>query len=153
MRSYLKLTKPTLTATAPEKFLDIFVLFSSIKKNGNFLRLTVTYHVSTTPSPWQPPLDSASMRLTLLDSTYERDHILISSARFSCSVVSNSLQPHGLQHAITNSWSYSNSCPSPTPRAHSDSCPLSRWCHPTILSSVVPFSSCHSIYLSEKLLF
>ena len=54
---------------------------------------------------------------------------------FSRSVVSNSLQPHGLQHARLP-------CPSPSPRACSNSCPLSRWCHPTISSSVVPFSSC-----------
>ena len=44
------------------------------------------------------------------------------------------LQPHGLKHARPP-------CPSPTPRAYSNSCPLSRWCHPTISSSVVPFSS------------
>ena len=47
----------------------------------------------------------------------------------------NSLRPHGLQHARLP-------CSSPTPRACSNSCPLSRWCHPTISSSVVPFSSC-----------
>ena len=54
---------------------------------------------------------------------------------FSCSVMSNSLQPHGLQHARLP-------CPSPSPGACLDSCPLSQWCHPTILSSSVPFSSC-----------
>ena len=53
----------------------------------------------------------------------------------SRSVVSYSLWPHGLQHA-------SLPCPSLTPRVCSNSCPLSQWCHPTILSSVVPFSSC-----------
>ena len=51
----------------------------------------------------------------------------------SCSVMSNSLQPHGLQHA---SLPY----PSLSPRVCSNSCPLNRWCHPTISSSVVPFS-------------
>ena len=50
-------------------------------------------------------------------------------------VVSNSLQPHGLQYARLP-------CPSPAPGAYSNSCPLSLWCHPTISSSVVPFSSC-----------
>ena len=50
------------------------------------------------------------------------------------SSVSNSLQPHGLQHARPP-------CPSPTPGAYSNSCPYSQWCHPTISSSVVPFSS------------
>ena len=52
----------------------------------------------------------------------------------SCSVVSDSLRPHGLQHVRPP-------CPSPTPGACSNSCPLSRWCHQAISSSVVPFSS------------
>ena len=55
--------------------------------------------------------------------------------QFSRSVMSNSLQPHRLQHTRLP-------CSSPTPRACSNSYPLSRWCHPTISSSVVPFSSC-----------
>ena len=55
--------------------------------------------------------------------------------QFSCSVMSDSLWPHGLQHARFP-------CPSATPGAYSNSCPLSRQCHPTISSSVVPFSSC-----------
>ena len=54
---------------------------------------------------------------------------------FSCSVVSNSLQPHGLQQA----WL---SCPSLSSRVCSSSCPFSQWCHSTISSSVIPFSSC-----------
>ena len=58
-----------------------------------------------------------------------------SSVQFSRSVVSDSLRPDELQHARP-------SCPSPTPGVHSDSCPLSQWCHPAISSSVVPFSSC-----------
>ena len=57
-----------------------------------------------------------------------------SSVQFSCSVVSDSLRFHGLQHARPP-------CPSPTPRVYSNSCPLNRWCNPTISSSVVPFSS------------
>ena len=57
------------------------------------------------------------------------------SVQFSHSVVSSSLQPHGLQHARLP-------CPSPISGACSNSCPSSRWCHPTILYSVVPFSSC-----------
>ena len=58
---------------------------------------------------------------------------LKSLSSFSHSVVSDSLQPHGLQHARPP-------CLSPTPGACSNSCPLSWWCHPTISSSVVPFS-------------
>ena len=57
------------------------------------------------------------------------------SVQFSCSVVSNFLWPHGLQHARFP-------CPSPTHGACSNSSSLSWWCHPTISSSVVPFSSC-----------
>ena len=60
---------------------------------------------------------------------------MLSSVQFSFSVVSHSLQPHGLQHTRIP-------CPSPTPGACSKSCPLSWWCHPTISSSVIPFSSC-----------
>ena len=60
-----------------------------------------------------------------------------SSVQFSCSVVSSSLQSHGL-------WTARPPCPSPTPGVYSNSCPLSRWFHPTILSSVIPFSRLHS---------
>jgi len=58
----------------------------------------------------------------------------VSSVQFSCSVMSDSLRSHGLQHSRLP-------CPSSTPGAYSNSCPLSRWCHPTISSSVIPFSS------------
>ena len=54
---------------------------------------------------------------------------------FSCSVMSDSLWPHELQHARPP-------CPSPTPRVYPNSCPLRWWCHPPISSSVIPFSSC-----------
>ena len=59
---------------------------------------------------------------------------IFSSVQFSRSIVSDSLWPHGLQYVKPP-------CPSPTPRIYPNSCPLSRWCHPTISSSVVPFSS------------
>ena len=67
-------------------------------------------------------------------TTWEVYHKL-SSVQFSYSVMSDSLRPHGLQHAM-------HPCPSPTPGAYSNLCPLSQWCHPTISSSVGPFSSC-----------
>jgi len=68
----------------------------------------------------------------------------ISSVQFSRSVVSDSLRPHEPQHARP-------SCPSPTPRVHSNSRPSSRWCHPALSSSVVPFSSCpQSLPASES---
>ena len=60
--------------------------------------------------------------------------LALSSIQFSHSVMSDSLWPHGLQHSRPP-------FPSPTPGTYSNSCPSSRWCHPTISSSVVPFSS------------
>ena len=59
------------------------------------------------------------------------------------SVISDSLQPHGRQHARLP-------CPSPSPRVYANSCPLSRWCHPTISSSVVPFPSLHKSFLASR---
>ena len=73
-------------------------------------------------STWIPPFLTLQSPVFLL-------------SQFSRSVVSNSLRPYGLQHARLP-------CPSPTPGAYSNSYPLSRWCHPTTSSSVVPFSSC-----------
>ena len=66
---------------------------------------------------------------------YNTDTCIFSSVKFSWSVVSNSLQPHESQHAKPP-------CPPPTPRVHSNPSLLNRWCHPTISSTVVPFSSC-----------
>ena len=71
-------------------------------------------------------------------------HEMSPSVQFSHSVVSNSLRPHESQHARPP-------CPSPTSRVYSNSRPLSRWCHPAISSSVVPFSSCpQSLPASES---
>jgi len=68
-------------------------------------------------------------------NSFVREIYLLSSVQFSRSVVSDSLRPHKLQHARPP-------CPSPTPRIHPNPCPLCWWCHPTISSSVVTFSSC-----------
>ena len=80
---------------------------------------------------------------------YYQHHLLMCyselSLLFSLLVVSDSLQPHGLQHSRLP-------CPSPSPRACSNSCPLSLWCHPNILSSVVPFSSLQSFPASVSFL-
>ena len=75
------------------------------------------------------------------DSTvYYRRYLV----QFSHSIVSDSLQPHEPQHARPP-------CPSPTPRVHQNPCPLSWWCHPTISSSVIPFSFCpQSFPVSES---
>ena len=70
------------------------------------------------------------------------EDIQFSSVQFSHSVVSNSLWPHGLQQVRLP-------CPSPTPGAYLNTCPLSRWCHPTIPPSAIPFSSCLQSYLAS----
>ena len=95
--------------------------------------------------------DSMDMNLSKLCETV-RDReawnaaVQFSSVQFSHSVMSDSLRPCGLQCARLP-------CPSPTPRAYSNPCPSSRWCHPTISSSVVPFSSClQSFPASESFL-
>ena len=88
--------------------------------------LTVTWqldnHSQNSPSSSSPPTSLSFHCFTL-------------SVQFNHSVVSDSLRPHEPQHARPP-------CPSPTPRVYPNSCPLSRWCHLTISSSVIPFSSC-----------
>ena len=78
-----------------------------------------------------------------MDIIFSFKHFIYFSVQFSRSVVSNSLKPHGLYHATLP-------CPSPTPGAFSNSCPSSRWCHPTILSSVIPFSSCLQFFPASE---
>ena len=70
-----------------------------------------------------------------LSIPWDRAILRFSSVQFSRSVMSDSLRPHELEHARPP-------CPSPTPGVHPNSCPSSQWCHPTISSTVVPFSSC-----------
>ena len=81
---------------------------------------------------WSFTISQSLLKLVSIESVslYQ-----FNSVQFSRSVVSNSLQPHELQHARPP-------CPSPTPGVYSNSCPSSRWCHPAISFSVVPFSSC-----------
>ena len=95
----------------------------------------------TTSTAWEAPykrlleLISKLSKVAKYKVTLQKSFVyLYIINQFSCSVLSNSLQPHGLQHDRLP-------CPSPTPRVYSNSCPLSWWCHPTISSSVVPFSS------------
>ena len=94
---------------------------------------------------WWPNIKGKWTKIDLTKQTNSREvrsihgnfhelKALYSSVEFSCSVVSDSLRPQGRQHARPP-------CPSPTPRVYLNSCPLSRWCHPTISSSAVPFSS------------
>ena len=83
--------------------------------------------------------------LSTLDVFSQLNHMILFlySVQFSHSVVSDSLRLHGLQHTRPL-------YPSPTPGVYPNSCPLSQWCHPTISSSVVPFSSCLPIFPSIR---
>ena len=83
---------------------------------------------------WSSPDHTLSNKylFPLLPASFQN---FCASIQFSHSVMCDSLQPHGLQHARLP-------CPSPTLGVFSNSCPLSWWCHPTISSSVIPFSSC-----------
>ena len=85
-----------------------------------------------------PPLHLLCLPFSLQISLFPFIYVF-SSVQFSRSVVSDSLRPHELQHARPP-------CPTPAPGAHLNSCPLSRWCHPTISSSVVPSSSCPQFF-------
>ena len=88
--------------------------------------------------PWMEELGRLqSVGLQRVGHNWANSLVHIRFFQFSRSVVSNSLWPHGLQHARPP-------CPSPTPRVYSTLCPLSQWCHQTILSSVVPFSCLQS---------
>ena len=94
----------------------------------------LTLEFSESCQAWVPPfLKQCLLEASNCNLTFYKTRL--SSVQFSHSVVSDSLRPHELQHARPP-------CPSPTPGVHSNSCPWSRWCHPAISSSVVPFSSC-----------
>ena len=109
--------------------------------------LTAKKHISPLQSQgWSSPLFSLMSCRNLLYLSFNVWPVLemlfwqnpkaglLSSVQFSCSVVPDSLGPHGLQHARYP-------CPSPSPGVYSKSCPLSWWCNPTISPSVIPFSS------------
>ena len=94
------------------------------------------YHIPAFPKVLIIPASTLSPKYPL---SYN-----IISVQFSSSVVSDSLRPHELQHA-------GPPCPLPTPGVYPNSCPLSRWCHPAISSSIVRFSSCpQSLPASES---
>ena len=101
------------------------ILFSSLQEVPDSI---AHLHMSTTITHGTEG-DKLSFSTAIFTTIYS-----VQSVQFSHSVMSNSLRPHGPQHARPP-------CPSPTPRVYSNSCSLSRWCHPTISSSVVPFSS------------
>ena len=110
--------------------------FRVLKHFHHHQRSPHTHKAGAFPTSPFPIPGNVSMNLPILDISCKWNHIFCDlSLQFSRSVRSDSLQPHGLQHTRL-------SCPSPTPRSYSNSCPLSWWCHPTVSSSVVPFSSC-----------
>ena len=95
---------------------------------------------------WHPTISSSVSTFSFCPQSFPASgsfpmSCLFPSVQFSCSVVSESLRPHGLQHPRLG-------CTSPTPGTCSNSCPLSWWCHPTISSSVVPFSCCPQSFLA-----
>ena len=102
-------------------FLMFWHSFTSLLWNTLIFCIWVLYHLP-------------KYRAFLLESLLFTFHSY-STVRFSHSVMSDSLRPHELQHARPP-------CPLPTPGVHLNPCPLSWWCHPTISSSVIPFSSC-----------
>ena len=91
-----------------------------------------TAHAITTTTKYQP---SGKVGRRPKQTFLQRRYIDGHSVQFTHSVVSDSLRPHELQHTRPP-------CPSPTPGVHSNSSPSSRWCHPAISSSVIPFFSC-----------
>ena len=101
-------------------------------QNFQFLKIWEIVWMCADSLDTKAPLTEDHLGLIKLTGSHS---IRFKTFMFSRSVVSNSLWPHELQHARPP-------CPSPTPGVHSNSCPLSWWCHPTISSSVVPFSSC-----------
>ena len=110
----------------------------SWRRNGNPLQYSCLEN-SMDWGSWWATIHGVTKRWTWL-SVYMKlinsdSNLAIKPSQFSRSVISNSLWPHGLQHTRPP-------CPSPTPRVYANSCQLSQWCHPTISSSVVPFSSC-----------
>ena len=97
------------------------------------------------PNPGTEPMSPVALALqvdSLLLSHQGSPYMTFSSVQFSCSVVSYSLQSHGLQHIRPP-------CSLQTLRAYSNSRPLSQWCHPTISSSVIALSSCLQYFLAS----
>ena len=111
----------TFMAENEEKLKSLMEVKEESEKVGLKLSIQKTRIMTFSPiTSWQ------------VDGETVRDYF---SVQFSRSVVSDSLRPHELQHTRPP-------CPSPTPRVHPDPCPSSRWSHPTISSSVIPFSFC-----------
>ena len=129
--------------TCSDQFHEVCVVFKYM--GDSFITYGATTTVMVTKIHW-PQCSwsslSSSEKLKMWSENlkfiiYEilDNSVQFSSVHFSCSVMSDSLQPHESQHARPP-------CLSPTPGVHPNPCPSSWWCHPTISSSVIPFSSC-----------
>ena len=117
--------------------------FMSIKMM-NFMKVKQDTVIRDMHGSWDPGWNSGSVLDWKVYLSLSLRALWVSvSVQFSCSVVSDSLQPHESQHARPP-------CPSPTPRVHWDSCPSSQWCHPAISSSVIPFLSCPQTLLASE---
>ena len=127
MNSYLSL----LLTPIPTKPVLHLVFPTSIAEDSNQSISILSWKENQTSDSPVITTWSGSARITSHPASTFRP---ISSVQFSRSVMSDSLQPHGPQHARLP-------CPSPTPGAYSNSCPSNQWCHPTISSSVILFSS------------
>ena len=135
-----------LGAGMEQRPLSIYAVYVALKVKGNGKSLSCV-RLFATPwtipytrllCPWDSPGKSTGVGCHFL-----LQYVAFSSVQFSRSVMSDSLQPHESQHARPP-------CPSPTPGVHTDSRPSSRWCHPAISSSVVPFSCPQSLPASES---
>ena len=121
--------------------MDRLLLLSLFSIPSEVLLLHIVYHDYTYCMVGVLPLTHhGSILLCLMMPITSAEKCSVQSSH---SAISDPLQSHGLQYAKLP-------CPSPTPRAFSNSFPLSQWCHPTISSSVVPFSSCLQSFLARK---
>ena len=127
-----------LSLKREKKTGELFPLFFSALKSQSWWQALIpnwpklpTCTPVPLPSLWSETLAKSKPKTILWSQSMKADLALL----FSHSVVSDSLWLHGLQHTMLP-------CPSPSPRACSSSCPLNQWCHPTISSSVISFSSC-----------
>ena len=108
---------------------------------GKFMKIVLNsqthfqYSWESSPKPWINKSPLSLLYHKPKPPLLQRKKEKISSVQFSCSVMSDSLWPHELQHARPP-------CPSPTHGVYLNSCPSSWWCHPAISSSVIPLSSC-----------
>ena len=114
---------------------NIFHVVWSGAGQGNGFILLKSFKIYVYPSTRTLAQSCTAISRLLLPCFSMPSLTWFSSVQFSRSVVSDSLQPHELQHARPP-------CPSPIPGVYPNSCPLSWWCHSTISSSVIPFSSC-----------